>query len=297
MSQQSDYILKASNATFKYKTAFLAFQNNDEFWSIQYIHPLIEAVNKLRHLRFLFRIFLHRWRVSRLRVVNTDDVATLEPPKKPIAIIDWSCRAKYIYEAATLMRDIRERLMNHDGFFDTPQEIRNPLTNTPLTQAQIISVWNQLSYAGIPVNTAFTAFRQSRWNLTKFAVEYTKTLQLHAFRKTMLDTRHGDCKERLLDFIQYAYDQEDYSCNSFVYKYIINKFPDNEIIKMWASLCTRYYEASIIYQNRDMVLTIQDDVMEKAVMMLDKQKTILQLYNTHRRYLSAQAVINIVGEH
>lgn len=295
--QQNNYVLAISKSPFKYGPPFPAFENNHTFWSSQDSAPLVKAMNKIRRLRFLIRIFLHKWRASRLRSVNTDDVATLEPPKKPIAVVDWTRRTKYIYEAATLMRDITGRLMNHDGFFDTPQEIRNPLTNNPLTQAQILSVWNQLSYAGIPVSTAFAAFRQCRWNLDKFTVEYTKNLQLHAFRKTMLDTRHGDCKERLLDFIEYAHDQEDYPCNGFSYKYILNKFPDHEIIKMWASLCTRYYEASIIYQNRDMALRIQDAVIEETSKILYRQEDILQLYNSHRRYVSAQAVIQIVGEH
>ena len=302
--QQVQYVLQVSRSPYKYKPPFAAF-NNGTFWSMQDSKPLIDAINVIRRTRFLFRILLHHWRSRKLITVNTDDVATLEPPKKAIFVVDWQTKKKYQYEATTLMRDMTERLLNHDGFFDTSQEPRNPLTNNPLTQAQTLSIWNQLSYAGIPVSTAFTAYRQCHWNLEKFIREYSKNLQLHAFRRTMQNTRHGDCIERLLDFIDYVYDQEDCSCNRFAYKYVLNKFPDNDIIKSWASFCTRYYEASIIYQNRDQALVVQDVVIEGAIRLLDKQDNIVQLYNIHRRYLLEQAQaqtqmqtqeIQIVGE-
>ncbi len=295
ISQQRHYLLQVPKIPYRHRAAFPAFETNKDFWSIQDFPHVMEAVSKIRRSRFLFRILLHHWRYRRLHLVNAQDVATLEAPKKPIFVVDWDRRAKNQYEATTFMRDITERLMKHDGFFDTPQEIRNPFTNNPLTQAQTISVWNQLSYAGIPVSTAFSAFRQSRWNLTKFAVEYGRNLQLHAFRKTMLDTRHEDCIERLLDFIEYVYDQEDCACNSLAYKYVVNKFPDHTLIKSWASVCTKYYETSIMYENRDMILMTQDSVLEGAVKLLNKQQSIILLYNSHRRY--GQAEINIVGEH
>jgi len=293
--QQVQYVLQVSRSPYKYRVPFVAF-NNGNFWSIQDSKPLIDAINVIRRSRFLFRILLHHWRSRKLITVNTDDVATLETPKKAIFVVDWQTKKKYQYEATTLMRDMTERLLNHDGFFDTSQEPRNPLTNNPLTQAQTLSIWNQISYAGIPVSTAFTAYRQCHWNLERFIREYSKNLQLHAFRRTMQNTRHGDCIERLLDFIDYVYDQEDCIYNRFAYKYVLSKFPDNDTIKSWASFCTRYYEASIIYQNRDQALVIQDAVIEGALKLLYKQDSIIQIYNIHRRYLLTQAQIQIVGE-
>lgn len=241
-------------------------------WSVEIVEALRKAVAFIRCMRLRLRKFLHLLRYRRLRQLNTEDAITLERPQNKIEIVDWSIRSKYIYEAYSLMKDINSRLMNHDGVFDMPQEPRNCFTNISLTQSQTISVWNQLSICGIPASSVFTAFRQCKYSMHKFKIEYAIPLQLNAFRKTMMDTNHYDYKERLMDFIANAYAQEDMVCYTNVYKYVMDIHPTHSILKEWARLCTQYYEICILYgKNTNTLQTLHDSILDSTVPLLNKQ--------------------------
>jgi hypothetical protein len=178
------------------------------------------------------------------------------------------------------MRDITERLLHHDGLFETPQLPRNPFTNIPFTQAQIISIWIQLAKSKTPSSSVFTNFRQVRWNLYRFSHEYSKNLQLHALRKTMVNTSHIDYKERILDFIQYCHDKIDEDCDLGVFQKAVLKKPDHLLLKLWANECTRFYEASILYNKMPhKLMTIHENVLEKAEKLI-KRTSMLKKYSS-----------------
>jgi hypothetical protein len=217
------------------------------YWSYDHIIMIKRHLPPLFKIKFLFKIFLHRWRSRRLKIINQEDVATMSIPKKPVYIVHWPTASAHIFEAATLMRDITERLQTHDGAFDTPMPPRNPFTNSPLTQAQCISVWNQIYGSGIYVGSAFTCFRQSGWNLPRYCLEYLHPIKLHALRKTMSDPHHEDYIERMLDFIEYVYEKYDVDCETWTYKRMLALCPKNRLLKKWAVLCKKFYEASILY--------------------------------------------------
>jgi len=234
-------------------------------------HEMV-AISKLR---FLFKILLHHCRNRYIRHINTEDIVTTEVPKKPVYILDWASRASHVFEAATLMRDITERLMQHDGVFDTSSHPRNPFTNTPLTQAQIISVWNQISLSGVATSTAFSAFRQSRWNLLRFNREYSHMLKLHAFRKTMVDPTHPDYVDRMADFIHYAHSSEGEYCDITTYKYALIHSSRNRLLNQWSKLCTKFYEASILYrEDSDQFIAVRDSVFDCASVLFDRVKEL-----------------------
>jgi hypothetical protein len=236
------------------------------------------AIVKMLQHRQLFRRFVHRWRASRLRAMNTEDCITLEPVKNPIWIVDWEQRTKTAFEAQTLHKDITERLMFHDGFFEDPQLPRNPMTNLPLTQAQILSVWDQISRAGIPVSTAFVLFRRARWSMDTYLTESETFLKLHAFRDTMKDIGHIDTQERMLDFIQYCYELESLDCAIPAFKYALQYFPKNKTICEWQKLCTSFYEAHILYSRMPQKLEEKKNaILDKTDTLLDKQAELIRL--------------------
>ena len=258
------------------------FDNSmNKFWTETDSGETIETVfrsyvKKIRTLRAPLRRFLHVWRASRLRCINTEDIVTMEPPKDPVYIVDWKSRSKSVFESSTLMRDITQRLLHHDGFFDCTQEPRNPYTNMPLTQSQIISVWNQLARSKTPASSVFTGFRQCRWILYKFVIEYNIQLQVHAFRTTMRIPTHQDYRDRLSDFIQFSYEQEDLDYPGYIISKALLEVPNHPLLKLWASLCTRYYEANIIYSKVPYkILTIQEDVLDKTIPLIRRHKELL----------------------
>jgi hypothetical protein len=254
------------------------------FWSPELREAIEDAVFLVLQKRFLLRQFLHHWRFRRLQKGNTTDLLTDEVPKNPVSIVDWKINKVWTFEATSMMRDITTRLYNHDGFFEDPLSPRNPYTNQLLSANQTISLWNQLSYSGIPVSTPFTSFRAARWNLKRFSAEQSIPLQLFAFRKTMKDMSHYDTLERMLDFIQTAYNHEAVDCYNQAYSHALVKYPENPLVKRWQHLCLKFYEAEIaFYNNLDKKEQIQNKVWDETVKLLDKQKILVTLRNEDLR--------------
>ena len=240
-----------------------------------------KAIAKVLKARFLFRKLLHHMRVRRLKVANTEDIFTMEAPKKLIELVDWPSKQKYRFEAATLMRDITCRLMTHDGFFQDPQQPRNPFTNIPFTQAQSISLWNSISAAGIPVSVAFTAFRLARYKLCIFSLHNSSLIKLNALRKTMKDVKSYHFKERLIDFITFCYSEEILQCNVLPLNYCIANYPNHPQLCRWAKLCEDFYEAEILYSNdADMLLKIKDKILDLTIKLIDTDTSIHNMYSS-----------------
>jgi hypothetical protein len=262
------------------------FQSTDTsvnaFWSLSFVKGIEESLQKVRRARFILRQAIHHWRFKHLSSSNTEDIVTLSPPKTPVWIVDWSLKRKYSFESSTLMRDITARLLEHDGFFEDPQLPRNPLTNLPLTQSQLISVWNQLSSSN--PSAAFTEFRRVRFSMERYLLEYSVPLQLYAFKQTMKDPTHGDTQERLLDFIEYAYDQESIDCYTQSYKYAIEHYAGHRILEAWTKVCVEFYEAGILYpRNPQRLHQLQEAALDKTTDLLSKQDEIRLLRNSDLR--------------
>lgn len=254
------------------------------FWSSELRDAVEDAVFLVLQKRFLFRKFLHHWKFRRLQKGNTTDLVTDEVPKNPVFLVDWKLKKVWNFEATSMMRDITSRLYNHDGFFEEPQSPRNPYTNQNLSANQTISLWNQLSHSGIQVSTPFTCFRAARWNLKRFVAEQGVPLQLFAFRQTMKNTSHYDTQERMLDFIQTAYNNEGVTCYIQAYSHALVKYPENPLIKRWQQLCLKFYEAEIaFYNNLDKREQIQNKVWDETEKLLDKQKILVTLRNEDLR--------------
>ena len=239
-----------------------------------------KALGRIMRARNLFRKLLHHIRVRRLTVANVDDIVTIEPPKKLVELVDWKSNQKYRFEAATLMRDITCRLLTHDGFFEDPQEPRNPFTNIPFTQSQMISVWNSISQAGIPVSVAFTAFRLARYDMAKFALYNSILLKMNAHKHTMKDTKCYSYRERMVDFISFCYNEEILPCNTSAFTYCIMYYGSHNQLQRWATLCYNFYEAEILYSNDpDILRQKKDAIFDSSIALINSDKIIDYLYS------------------
>lgn len=280
LKQQSSVIKSVSVCPFQSKLP--ATNDMNAFWSPILARELGKAVVAVRKSRRLFKILLHHWRVKHLKKANEEDIVSGQTPKHPIYIIDWQANSVYVFEASTLARDMMERLLCHDGLWIDSQAPRNPLTNIPLTQAQTISVYQQLSRSPVQLGWAVTAFRKVRYDLNRFLLEYDTPIQLHAYRHTMRNRSHEDYKERMLDFIQYAYDQEAIDCLVTSYAYALQHFPENPIMVLWSHICFKFYEAPLLYyKNPQGLQTFQDALLNQTIPLLTRQKELRQLRLAH----------------
>jgi hypothetical protein len=249
-------------------------------WSKEKSLAIRRSVCKIMRFRFVFRKFLHKWRFSRIKLANTEDLVTSEPPQKPVYIVDWPRRQAYVFEAQTLMKDITARLQHNDGLFEDPQPPRNPFTNTPFTLVQTISVWNSISEAGIAVSSLFTLYRTARYSHLKFIEENLLYLRLSAHRKTFKEETSYDYKEQMLDFIHLCYTAETLEYNAAAFSYILFNEPKNHVIQKWKRLCEKYYEADIIYWNNPKKANdVKETVLDDTYDILSSQNYITSLYN------------------
>ena len=271
-------------ANLKSSFSYTAPDTVDAFWSPSLVKGIKESLQKVRTYRFILRKFLHLWRFKRLPPSNTEDIVTLAVPTTPIWIVDWLGKRKYCFEASTLMKDITSRLLEHDGFFEDPQPPRNPLTNIPLTQTQSISIWNQLYASACYPSTVFAAYRRVNYCMDHFTLENSVYLQIYAFRQTMKDPTHIDSQERLMDFIEYAYDQESVDCYIQSFKHAIQEYSDHEILKSWVKICLEFYEVALLHsRNPQQVHHLQDSILNKTIPLLPRQDELRLLRNTDMR--------------
>lgn len=250
-------------------------------WSKEKSVAIRRAERHILKFRFAFKKLLHIMRFKRLHRANEEDLVTGEVPKHPVQIVSWSEKRVYTFEAYTLMKDITERLLHHDGFFEDPQVPRNPFTNIPFTQSQTISVWNSLSRAGIPASSVFTLFRTSRYDMKNFTKENSIFLKLNSLRRTFREARSYDYKDRLIDFISYCYDIETIECETTSFKYIIYYYPEHPLIKKWSTLCEKYYEPDILFAgNAHYIHSLKEQVLDDTYDILHLQREIISFNAT-----------------
>lgn len=258
-----------------------------ELWSSHTHRALREEIYKVNGIRFQLRKLLQIWRWKKLLPRNDEDIVSGEAPKYPIYIVDWEGNQVWVYEASTLMRDITNRLMNHDVFFECCQRPRNPLTNLPLTYSQKISVWNQFTHYPILQSKAFTAYRSARFNIYKFITENRTHILLHALRQSMKIKGDFEVNDRILDFIRYAHDAEGEDYSSPMYTFLLLRYPEHSIMIQWRQLCTKYHELELLYPNmHDKLVIEQDRILDSTTELIAKRLFLMNLWHADRNLTS-----------
>ena len=202
-----------------------------------------QELYRIQALRWTLRKFLLRWLFRRLKVCSTTDIVTLEPIKTPIYIVDWISRHIHSFETFTLHRDISCALSHSIGMFADPLRPRNPLTNIPLSLAQIISIWNTLACARIPLSSVVTNYRSVQFNHERFIEEYSTPLSLSCMKRCIMNPLDDEGIEYLIDFIEMAYTFNSFPDNPYYIEKIrsaINAHKNNEIISEFRRKCIEY---------------------------------------------------------
>ncbi len=84
-----------------------------------------------------------------------------------------------------------------------------------------------------------------------------------------------DSKERLLDFIDLAYELENIRCFLLKYKNLLNISPEHLHLQRWRNLCIRYYEAEIRHENNyDKKREIQNKIWDETIPLIREQKEV-----------------------
>jgi hypothetical protein len=214
--------------------------------------PTTEAATlfqRNQRLRFCLKSFFNRMRISKFRFANDVDPVTFDAPKHAIHVADWTQKRIYLFEAATLLGDIRTRLQHHDYLFPEPLFPRNLITNLPFTLYQTMSIYQQLLRHG-HMHWTLESFRHSEYNLKKFALLNHKQLYLKALYYSVYSDND---KELLLDFIELQHSYHGYTFDTNLYTWAVYSKPGqhSKRIDNWKRYCYEYHEATALYEDTD----------------------------------------------
>ena len=204
---------------------------------------LLRANARLRHAA---RCLLKRWMIRRLiRPMNEEDLVTLERPRQPVTLYDWSGRKRYVYEASTLARDIRECLLQRDYMFPEPHSPRNLLTNQALSPMQLVSLFHQLRATGKQFHWSLAAFEGLSFCLTRFKQRYEHPLRHEVLRSLFNQPSLEDTRSIVFDYIEYEHEFRDRPFSKPIYTWALQHAPHTGRIQGWRRLAHRHHELVI----------------------------------------------------
>lgn len=224
------------------QTPKVKFNSQYFFYTPQILHMMRELMYKNQRVKYLFKRCIQRWRAGRLRRINTEDVATLEVPVKPVYVYDWANRGVYVFEAATLARDIRNRLLTSSRLFCDPKAPRNMFTNADLTSSQLHFMMKDLTAAGYS-DVILCAFTKSNYCLETFKERYSILLKQEIIEKIFKAWNTNECVDLVMDFFDMWKEAFDnHTQNSAMWDWAFENLNDGyPEVKAWRRLAKEYY--------------------------------------------------------
>jgi len=199
---------------------------------------------KIFKFKKLLRILLQR----RLRIlclrncINTFDAATMDIPKKPVYVINFSQKCSYIYEAVTLLRTIQNKLLVSDYMFPDPKEPVNLFTNEPFTIGQYISIFSQCKAQG-EFSWLFDRFRASEFTIKTFSNRFKQQLKLEAVDYYFKNQPYA-AESTVIDYFLLNADYSGLPTHIIGrFKNSFNYSKPNNYSNSWISLTKKYYKA------------------------------------------------------
>lgn len=217
--------------------------------------PLIEENQRLR---WIFKRFLNKWRFQNAKRVNDIDFCTLEAFKIPVFLMNFPKKTLHTFEADSILSDIHKKLLQHSGQIPTPIAPRNPYTNEPFTQSQLIHLFSQLKEKG---RTRWTLelFRKYKFNMEQFILYERKNLRIHALKSMLSSLKEWDGLDLMVDFIETHHLEHNASFSKNLYIWSIMNIEDDPRISEWIRLCREYHMRDIL----------TDDPEEKEILFAE----------------------------
>jgi hypothetical protein len=198
--------------------------------------------------RFVALYKLHR---MRHRPLNTDDPATLSPPRTPIVLHDWTAKGVWCFEAASLRDHISAELSHVSYGFPKSLSPRNPLTNLPFTYGQLLSVRRQLCAVG-KTNSIIEGFYELNFKVGVYQSVYWKAIQLRAFERSYADERGDEFREKFREFfteLVYALIKIDMRAQiDELFHWAVGRAVSMPYIQEWKGIYRQYQLTEILYK-------------------------------------------------
>lgn len=166
-------------------------------------------------IRFIIKKWVSRCkvRIYQKRLIGETDLRTMEPikPSDAIRIVSISGKCVYQFHIHTLIRMIRENLHYEQWGLAKPMMPRNPYTNLPWTQGQIMELIRQIHQVctsrGAVVPSFIAKYAEANYCTVKFFKQNRLELGMEATYRFFSSPDSSGTREDLLDQL---YDQITY---------------------------------------------------------------------------------------
>lgn len=224
------------------------------------ISEFVNILRKNASVRRLMQRLVRAWKLRRATPVNDVDIVTMDTPKKKVELCDWWLCRTYPFEADSLYKSFLRCLLMRDSMWPTPQEIRNPYTNVPLTVAQSHFAIQALRHHGY-THWVLEALRAARYDWTEFKRMQSRQLRLAALRAQFQAPETDDYHETMMDFIESEYENHEVLFPKLIYSWALKHAAEHPTIAKWRTLCFRYYYIDITHE----CTFARDELMQKEV--------------------------------
>ena len=232
-----------------------------------------------QRIRWAMQRLVHRWRKSRCKQMNTEDIFTCEVPAKQIEMYDWSQKTKYVFEAKTVYRDFLSKIYNASGLFVDPKMPRNPYTNSEFTYGQLHFTIQALIRAGYN-HWSFDALKKSGYSLTTFLDVYEQPLKYDNLANIFRKPTDSECTVLVFDCIETEYLHHGISLPyRSAWRTALWTNSKCEIIRKWRQLSLKREKLIIRYDGDMLEYKLLDIHRESLELIADPLDAIRGIYN------------------
>ena len=244
LNQVSDYskYRREQSIRINYNGNYGVFTRDTKSFNI-----IRHGLQKNQKFRWAMKRLIYRWRMSKCKAMNTEDIFTGEVPVKCVEIYDWSQRRKYAFEAGTVYRDLLTKIQNACELFVSPMMPRNPFTNSELTYGQLHFTIRALISYGFN-HWCFDALKKSGYCLKTFEEVYAYPLKYDNLKSIYRKPTEPACAAIVADFIEHSYEHHDVEIPfKHAWYMALTENPDCEIIQKWRGLSLKHEQILIRY--------------------------------------------------
>jgi hypothetical protein len=244
INRVSDYLTyrKEQHIRIPYNGTYGVFTRDPKTFNI-----IRNCLQKNQTFRWAMKRLIYRWRISKCKAMNTEDIFTGEVPVKSVEIYDWTQRRKYIFEAGTVYRDLLTKIQNACELFVSPMMPRNPFTNSELTYGQLHFTIRALISYGFN-HWCFDALKKSGYCLKTFEEVYAYPLKYDNLKSIYRKPTEPSCAAIVTDFIEHSYEHHNVELPYPNAWYMaLTENPDCEILQKWRALSLKHEQVLIRY--------------------------------------------------
>jgi len=225
-------------------------------------------------MRNLVRIWLCK--KYKKRILNDEDPCTLTKPVKRINIFDVKSRGIYQFEAISLKRQIESSLGYSEWAFPRPNEPKNPCTNIPFHEGQLIRIIQGIRKYNYG-SWMMEAYLKSNFNLKDFYLNNITGLKLYAIKHFVKDLSPEliIMMDGFIDRQFYIHNYNTWFTLPIIKWAIRNKFND-VYVQYWIQLfykstCIKY-KYNIMDDNNELLT----DVWKLSLLLIHSNKILLE---------------------